>query len=172
MKNKSIAVQMALKSIPEILTGFEFQYNDFNNDNLSSNEFLLCGTLLNSSCAIISYRSDENIKGIVLDPIYIRKPEYKNKLFFDHTIHGYNGVFDISTSEKNDSTQLKEYKCTNCSYNQFKLNVFLIYEIWDDEIYEDDEIKKMISNAFTGLSLSAICCKCKKEDIVCDFECA
>ena len=92
---KSIAVELTIKKPPKVLDGLEFIYQEHfratENVDEEIYEFLYPVKILNENL-IIEGVSDNN--ECLLDPIYLKYKDGERKILFDHSIHGYNGVFN------------------------------------------------------------------------------
>lgn len=172
-EKKSLAVELTIKRPPKILDGLEFIYqeNFLVTENVDEEiyKFLYPVKILSENL-IIEGVSDNNL--CLLDPVYLKYKDGKRKLLFDHLIHGYNGVFEITASEVGKNAILIEFTCPECNNKSFDLNLILIYELWDDEVLEDDELMENISDIFTSFILDGVCENCDWHGNICSIECA
>lgn len=171
MKDKSLAVKMVYKKPPSILAGIAFTRYDHKEVDEETDAFLYA-IKFKEAVFVIEGQNDNEMKGVLLDPIFIKTTAGDRTLLFDHSKHGYNGVFGIAEAETNAIDQSTQFNCPECSGNKFHLILELMYEIWDDEIKEDEEIKANISDIFTAFSLFGECQIYNWKGHVCSFECA
>lgn len=91
-------------------------------------------------------------------------------LLFDNYKNGYSNSF---VKQKNNKIEIEEYKnfyCSKCSNDKFKISLF--YEYIDEDILQEEGTKLFdYNNAFQWIRISLECCKCgKKYKNIVDYE--